>query len=293
MKYLKSYKLFESIFTDIKSDIEDMLLELTDYQIEYDVTELKYYKDGINGEDCLRVYIKDNQDRLFRLEDIMDVLLRIKDYLKDSDYSIDLGIPNSDDYLDIDYFMEEFSGDELYNLNIFIYNNPRVSPFKRKYTLTVNDIFESRFVSKFEELKEVISTIKDICQEFEDNNCSYYIEPSNDIRIKVWVTVYPQVSNQGEVFQDINMPFYIDIDIDRRIIKQDEKRSGFGPFPEWFIETCRRIEDYMSSEGFKTLISVRYTTDWVNLDIDELEKLTGLIQKVKLEFIPNEVSKDI
>ena len=274
MKHLKSYKLFESVSADIKSDIEDMLLELTDYHIEYSVTELKYYKDGIKGEDCLRVYIKDNQDRFFRLEDIMDVLLRIKDYLKESDYSIDLGIPNSDDYLDIDYFMKEFSGDELYNLNIFIYNNPRISPFKRKYTL-----FESRFVSKFEELKEVIFTIKDICQEFKDNNCNYQIEPSNDIRIKVMA-----LQGKGEVFQDINMPFYIDVDIDRRIIKQDEKRTGFGPFPEWFIENCKRIEDYMNSEGYKTLVSVRYPTDWVNLDIDELEEQTGLIQKVKLEF---------
>ena len=284
MRYLKSYKLFESVSTDIKADIEDMLLELTDYQIEYSVTELKYYKDGIKGEDCLRVYIKDNQNRFFGLEDIMDVLLRIKDYLKESDYSIDLGIPNSDDYLDIDDFMREFSGEELYHINIFIYYNPRISPFKRKYTL-----FESRFVSKFEELKEVISTIKDICQEFKDNNCNYQIEPSNDIRIKVMA-----LQGKGEVFQDINMPFYIDIDIDRRIIKQDEKRSGFGPFPEWFIETCRRIEDYMLSEGFKTLPSVRYPVDWENFDtIDELEEQTGNIQKVKLEFIPNEVSKEI
>jgi hypothetical protein len=284
MRYLKSYKLFESISSELVADIEDILLELTDYQIEYSVTELKYYKDGIKSEDCLRVYIKDNQDRFFRLEDIMDVLLRIKDYLKESDYSIDLGIPNSDDYLDIDNFMKEFSGEELYNINIFIYNNPRISPFKRKYTL-----FESRFVSKFEELKEIISTIKDICQEFKDNNCNYQIEPSNDIRIKVMA-----LQGKGEVFQDINMPFYIDIDIDRRIIKQDEKRSGFGPFPEWFIETCRRIEDFMLSEGFKTLPSVRYPVDWENLDtIDELSEVIGMIQKVKLEFIPNEVSKEI
>jgi hypothetical protein len=51
MKHLKSYKLFESVSADIKADIEDMLLELTDYHIEYSVTEQKYYKDGINGED--------------------------------------------------------------------------------------------------------------------------------------------------------------------------------------------------------------------------------------------------
>lgn len=133
--------------------------------------------------------------------------------------------------------------------------------------------------SRYYDLKNIIDNLKDICLDFVDNNCNYQIEPSNDIRIKVMA-----LQGKGEVFQDINMPFYIDIDIDRRIIKQDEKRTGFGPFPEWFIETCKRIEDYMNSEGYKTLVSVRYPTDWVNLDIDELEEQTGLIQKVKLEF---------
>ena len=143
MRYLKTYKLFESIDNNIKLNIEDILLELDLLHIEYDISELNYYKDGINPTDCLRVYIKDNQDRFFRLEDIMDVLLRIKEYLKESDYSIDIGIPNSDDYLDIDNFMKEFSGEELYNINIFIYNNPRISPFKRKYTVD-KDIFEAK-----------------------------------------------------------------------------------------------------------------------------------------------------
>lgn len=124
MRYLKSYKLFESMSSELVADIEDILLELTDYNIEYCTSHLKYYKDGIKGEDCLRVYIKDNQNRFFGLEDIMDVLLRIKDYLKESDYSIDLGIPNSDDYLDIDDFITEFSGEELYHINIFIYYKP-------------------------------------------------------------------------------------------------------------------------------------------------------------------------
>ena len=50
----------------------------------------------------------------------------------------------------------------------------------------------------------------------------------------------------------------------------------------------------MSSNGFETLPSVRYPVDWENLDtIDELSEITGMIQKVKLEFIPNEVSKEI
>ena len=278
MKYLKSYKLFESISADIKSDIEDMLLELTDYQIEYNVKAVKYYKDGINGEDCLSVYIKDNQDRFFSLEDIMDVLLRIKDYLKDSDYSIDLGILNSDDYsgyrqtLDIDDFMKEFSGEELYNLNIFIYNNPRISPFKRKYTID-KDIFEAKFV----EFREIVSTIKDICQEFEDNNFHCEITPENDIHLNI-----VSLKSRGHL-GSIKQPFFLEIDI-RNIRTQ---------LPEWFIENCRRIEDFMFSEGFETRPSVK-RTDWEYFDtVDELSDASGLIQKVKLEFIPNEVPKEI
>ncbi len=145
-------------------------------------------------------------------------------------------------------------------------------------------LFESKFESKFDEVKSMIDNLKDICQEFEDNNCSCRIEPSNDIRIKVMA-----LQGKGEVFQDINMPFYIEIDIDRRIIAPDEKRSGFGPLPGWFIESCRRIEDYMSSEGFKTLPSIRYGTDWENFDtIDELAEQESLIYKVKLEFYNND-----
>ncbi len=137
------------------------------------------------------------------------------------------------------------------------------------------------FESKFLDFKEMISTIKDICQEFEDNNCSCRIEPSNDIRIKVMA-----LQGKGEVFQDINMPFYVEIDIDRRIIAPDEKRSGFGPLPTWFIDTCRRLEDYMIAEGFKILPSIRYGTDWENFEtLDELAEQQSLIYKVKLEFI--------
>ena len=135
-------------------------------------------------------------------------------------------------------------------------------------------IFESRFL----EFREVISTINDICLEFEDNNCHCKITPENDIHLNI-----VSLKSRGHL-GSIKQPFFLEIDVDRRIIKQDDNRSGFGLFPDWFIETCQRVEDYMMSVGFKTLLSVRYPTDWVNLDINELEEQTGLIQKVKLEF---------
>lgn len=145
------------------------------------------------------------------------------------------------------------------------------------------------FESSFEVVKSMIETLQDLSQDFEDNNCKCRIEPSNDIRIKVMA-----LRSKGEVFQDINMPFYIEIDIDRRVIAPNEKRTaygwvnnkrGFGPLPDWFIDSCKRIEDYMQSEGFKTLPSIRYGTDWENLEsIDELAEQQSLIYKVKLEF---------
>ena len=150
-----------------------------------------------------------------------------------------------------------------------------------KYLKTYN---ESRFL----EFREVLSFLNHICLDFSDNGCSYKIHPEDDIQLNI-----VSLKSRGHLDR-ISQPFYVEIDIDRRIIKQDEKRSGFGPFPEWFIETCRTIESFMSRSGFETLPSVRYPVDWENLDtIDELSEITGMIQKVKLEFISNEVPKEI
>ena len=137
------------------------------------------------------------------------------------------------------------------------------------------------FESKYEHYKSIIDTLKDLSIEFEDNNCGCRIEPSNDIKIKV-------MSLQSRDY--ISIPFYIEIDIDRRIITPDESRSGFGTLPDWFIDNCRRIEYFMSSQGFNTLPSVRYGgTDWENFDtIDELAEQESLIYKVRLEFYTHE-----
>ncbi len=140
-------------------------------------------------------------------------------------------------------------------------------------------VFES---SRFIQFKEILNTIKDISQEFEDNNCQCELEPTDDIQLNII-----SLKSKGHLDSLKKIPLHLDINIDRRIC-HDEQRSGLSPFPEWFIDTCRRIEDYMSAEGFKTLPSIRYFSEWENLDvIDDLQNVIGFIQIVRLEFVPN------
>lgn len=124
--------------------------------------------------------------------------------------------------------------------------------FEWNWKQTINES-----VSNIDEIK---SNLKDLCLEFEDNNCQCEIE----------------------------YYFYIDIDIDIRImpmLKRNTKIVSY--FPEWFIENCREIESYMNSEGFKTLPSIKYALNWEKLDsIDELAESIGVIYKVRLEFLP-------
>lgn len=102
---------------------------------------------------------------------------------------------------------------------------------------------------------DIISTLKDICLEFEDNDCSYTI---------------------GEYYEKSDY-FYIEIDI-----------YAYLELPSWFVDTCRVIEDYMKSEGYKTLPAINYAYDWINLDkVDDLdEEFDSSVYRVQLEFFP-------
>lgn len=136
-------------------------------------------------------------------------------------------------------------------------------------------IFESRFI----EFRKSLNTLSDICLEFSDNGCGYKIYPEGDIQLNI-----VSLRSRGYL-SSISSPFYVEIDV--RNIK------AFYVIPEWFIETCRTIESFMISNGFKTLPSVK-RADWEYLDtVDDLEDVSGAIDKIKLEFIPNEVPKDI
>ena len=293
MKHLKSYKLFESSedldYTFIE-EIKEILLPFSDMS-------MKVSCDYTDNGNSISINIMTLKEKAFDINDYKSDIDALLSYMKENNWGIwkfNLGIVEQ---------KEDWSGTFLLakDQEVLSYKNGPIQYDKVKsptfwiiaefvkivYT-KARQIKESRFV----EFREVVSTIKDICQEFEDNNCHCEITPEdNDIHLNI-----VSLKSRGHL-GSIKMPFYLEININKAKInwmydKHDGKQENL--FPEWFIEICRRIEDFMLSEGFKTLPSVKYPTDWENFEsIDELEEQIGLVSKVKLEFIPNEVPKEI
>ena len=144
--------------------------------------------------------------------------------------------------------------------------------------LTNYKIFEYR---DYKEMNEIISNLKDMSLEFEDNECSVKLNTKSDIHLKL---LSLQVRDMVKSIPTV--PFYLEIDVNIKIISGDDSRRGYESLPDWFINSCKIIEDYMSSEGFKTDYSVRYATDWENFNsIEELASLEALIYNVRLQFI--------
>jgi hypothetical protein len=128
MKHIKSYQLFESNDIDIRLDIRDIILELEDLGIQYSIKYTDYYQ-GKSSYPCIRVSIfkylswgrwGEQDNGSFLLEDITEVLLRIKDYLKETGCHIDIKLKGIGDY-PIDVFIEKFRGQKLSHIYLFIY----------------------------------------------------------------------------------------------------------------------------------------------------------------------------
>ena len=116
-----------------KDYINDILLELDLMDMRFDISECYYHRlpeDNISGvwrdDDAtksyrsIRVSLFDKQRRFFTLEEIEPVLTSLKAW-SEGKYEIDLSWPNEMIYLPIDDFIDEFGGEELYTLDIYIF----------------------------------------------------------------------------------------------------------------------------------------------------------------------------
>lgn len=264
MKYLKSYKIFESSnLQRIKQTCEDILLELKDDGFDYKIIINSWDKDYTNSsdEDINWINIdaskdcRDVSDLDLYWEGAKDVFERLSDYLSSE-------------------------GLEKFEMSRGLTKVPgTISTYSLDITFSKKDLMKSLFESRFIEFRKSLNTLSDICLDFSDNGCSYKIHPEGDIQLNI-----VSLKSRGHLGR-ISQPFYVEIDT-RNI-------RAFDGLPEWFIETCRTIESFMSSNGFETLPCVK-RADWEYLDtVDDLEDASGLIEKIKLEFISNEVPKEI
>jgi len=129
--------------------IENILLEFQFLDMTYKIRECWYHKSSdkpvgniytfaeenrkkgitemVTSYRALKISIQDEEKRFFTLEEISDVLERLKTAcdgnlnINKNKYEIELDWPNEMIYLPFDEFIDEFSGEEFYNLDIYIY----------------------------------------------------------------------------------------------------------------------------------------------------------------------------
>lgn len=125
MNYLQSYRLYESLqvdFNNIKMDLKDICLELEDINIKVDIRGVDYHK-NYKRFDAILVELRHND--FFNLDDILDVILRVKDY--DDIHKLNtVFIDRDENEFEIDSLIEEYRGEEINYLEICIYMSDNV-----------------------------------------------------------------------------------------------------------------------------------------------------------------------
>ncbi len=110
--------------------------------------------------------------------------------------------------------------------------------------------------SKFEELKNTIEDLKDICIDLEDNEFMVTINPDDDIKIKLL-----SITVDDNRFQR-DIPFYIEI------VKYNNGVWAYNPTTSNTArkvfrvsdikETILQVKEYMDSKGFDSKIQITH-----------------------------------
>lgn len=141
------------------------------------------------------------------------------------------------------------------------------------------------YESNYLDLSEIIKTLRDICIELDDNNVKYIIHPINEIGVKM-LSLYLKGSLDKSIDNhrrnsDVSKFFLV---IFTRM-SINRKLSG-NRLPDWFIEVCFRIEDFMKISGFKTDFRITYISgDSEDIGTaEDLQNNTGYISSIEIDF---------
>jgi hypothetical protein len=126
MKYLKTYKIFETLTTEVKSDIDNILLDLNDEGIH---TKCEVFRNAVDEEEFKFMYLikihkkRGASEKMVRWDDVKDTIKRIDKYVDSCEgTSLDIEI---DDGEEIVFFTtrqhdsEEINSESLTNGEFF------------------------------------------------------------------------------------------------------------------------------------------------------------------------------
>ena len=121
MKYLKKYKLLESV-KDMLSDVKDILIDIEDdngIELEY-IPNGSYHKDA-GGAPFPAIVIIIGDGDIFNLSKILPVLRRLESYVVRYGFKIDAEL--NDKYTSLIDFIEEYEDydEEIYRMDLIIY----------------------------------------------------------------------------------------------------------------------------------------------------------------------------
>lgn len=274
MKYLKVYKLFESNELDIPDHIKH---EIND--ISYDITDEGYIVSWSNNT------INITKGNKSAYSDIKEFCDRIIDYLDLEGYQGLVkfkGIGSDDNFYPIDRSLVTWGPFKDYHMCVSRYYKIEVHKKEdinesnwEPLNLAKNLISSS---NHYLDLSESIKVLHDICYELKDEGVEYYIQPDNEVKVRMLSLVL------NDKIEPRKLDFHLEIHTTGKLTDK-VKRSGMFSAPDWFIEILKRVEDYVSTLGFSVKCLVYHPYGWKPLNsIEELSQVSGIVRAVKLQF---------
>lgn len=123
MKYIKSHKLFESVSDEIFDTVGDILLDINDNEFGFSTKKVNYYPTASDKRNAIEIRIEDEDGRFFALVELKDIIQRLYNYISYEELNIVLNCEEDGDYYNIDDFKIKYRYDELYFIEIIIFEN--------------------------------------------------------------------------------------------------------------------------------------------------------------------------
>jgi hypothetical protein len=111
---------------------------------------------------------------------------------------------------------------------------------------------------------DISDVLKDMILEFQDDNCDLRIIDNDNNKIRLCV------------------------ELDRKSIFGNEWYKN-NRLPEWFIDNCERITDFMVDNGYKVRYKIIEGNKMIGVsNLEDVSNYNGSISKIELTFIKND-----